>query len=208
MLTNQQADASKLYSSLIAEVRRRIHVVDLATTNRIPVEPPFVKEICFLQFRMKRELLALGCLVAHGDIRPSKRLDKAYKADEIISHLERLHPNFYPVAITKTILQDSVDIKVRNKHPLPKSDLLYIYHKCDNFLHKESVNKLFSNNIPNQTSYSDITSIAQRFRDLISNHIIYNIYGELVFICEVFAISDGQERVNVGLCARPSLRQS
>ena len=60
-----------------------------------------IHELCFLQLRMLCELIALGCLTAHGDLETGK-LKKAYEADEIIGRLQRLHPHFYPHAARQT----------------------------------------------------------------------------------------------------------
>jgi hypothetical protein len=42
------------------------------------------------------ELIALSCLVAHGDIQLPRQLRKAYAADDMLKQLEALHPNYYP----------------------------------------------------------------------------------------------------------------
>ena len=56
-------------------------------------------ELGYLQLRTICELIALACLAAHGDVpeTTSKRLTKAYNADQIMKALENLHPSFYPV---------------------------------------------------------------------------------------------------------------
>jgi hypothetical protein len=53
---------------------------------------PLLREYGFLQLRMLCELIALGCLVAHGDIEETKApvLQNEYKAGVIVKRLERL----------------------------------------------------------------------------------------------------------------------
>lgn len=57
-----------------------------------------VRDFGFLQLRMICEDIALGCLVAHGDITESNRrkFAREHSADRIMSMLHDLHPNFYP----------------------------------------------------------------------------------------------------------------
>jgi hypothetical protein len=65
-----------------------------------------VREVRFLQLRMLCELIALACLMAHGDIpavQASKKLSKEYSADKIIGQLDALHPNFYPYPVLVTV---------------------------------------------------------------------------------------------------------
>lgn len=204
MPSREQLAASNLYRNLIVEIRHRIHVVDLATSNQIPVHPPFVKEICFLQFRMMCELLALGCLAAHGDIEGSKRLAKVWEADKIMNQLEKLNPHFYPIAVIKQKTDGGFHIEPRKIHPLPKDQMLSLYYKCGAILHKGNTKKILSEQIPIQVRYPDITATAQKFRDLITDHMILIKGGELTFLCEVFNIGQNQERVNVAIAERPS----
>jgi|SRR5882724_2304781 len=53
-------------------------------------------EFCYLQLRMLCELIAVGCLVVHGDVEGTKGLCKVWAADKVMKRLEKLHPDFYP----------------------------------------------------------------------------------------------------------------
>ena len=71
------------------EVKVRIDVINHALQGRTGLIAPFVREICWLQLRMLCELVALSCLVAHGDIaflQPHK-VGKSYSADDILDRL-------------------------------------------------------------------------------------------------------------------------
>ena len=88
-----------LYANLMDEAKARIDCIDRALRGQTGFPNPIVREFCYLQLRMLSELIALSCLVAHGDIaaKYSKRLGKAWSADDIIDQLTKLHPEFYPV---------------------------------------------------------------------------------------------------------------
>ena len=152
MATDKQIAASELYRNFMMEVRIRISAVDLATTNLFPMAPPFVKEFCYLQFRMMCELIALGCLAAHGDLKGDKKrkLDGLWAADKIINELERLHADFYPVAIMKKRTPIGLHIEDKIPQPLTKDELLRLYYKCGDQLHRGSTKKILSQKIPVQ----------------------------------------------------------
>jgi hypothetical protein len=69
----------------------------------IPLPGKAIQEFCVLEIRMVCELIALACVVAHGDdIADSNKLEKEWQAGRIVSALERLHPGFFPVPVTMT----------------------------------------------------------------------------------------------------------
>jgi hypothetical protein len=74
-------------------------VIADATQRKFVLRPTILGELCYLQLRMICELIALGCLLVHGDIPAARagRIQKAYAADWIINKLTALHPSFYPV---------------------------------------------------------------------------------------------------------------
>jgi hypothetical protein len=71
------------------------------------------------------ELAALGCLVAHGDITQTRYFRKeAYKADDILRRLDRLHPEFYPVPVKPTFGPGSVHVDPIDGGFLSKPELI------------------------------------------------------------------------------------
>jgi hypothetical protein len=83
------------YAKLMEEAKIRLHALQNTTTGATGLAHPLAREFCFLQIRMLFELIALGCLVAHGDIR-TRRSETTYQADLIIKELGALHEDFYP----------------------------------------------------------------------------------------------------------------
>ena len=88
-----------LYCNLMEEIKRRIEVIVSVERQTIAVPVIVALELCYLQLRLICETIALGCLVAHGDVTgtQSGKMKKAYEADWILNNLERLHPKFYPI---------------------------------------------------------------------------------------------------------------
>jgi hypothetical protein len=62
-------------------------------------------EFCFLQFRMICEGIALGCLLAHGDMpgTQASRLQREFSAERIMRLLQTLHPKFYPAPVVERL---------------------------------------------------------------------------------------------------------
>jgi hypothetical protein len=176
-----------LYAAIMGEVKLRIAAINTGTMSHIPVPPPLVKEFCFLQIRMICKLVALGCLVAHGDISATKKLQRSWKANEIMEALERLHPDFFPIPSIQHTAPYGYDFQPKTPHPLPKEEFLKIYNRqCGDVLHRGNIRKLLSQKIPIQIHYPDITAVAQKFQDLLAVHRVTTRDGNLHFICVLF----------------------
>src|SRR3981189_3171362 len=91
----------ELYANLMDEAKARIETIDFVL-NRSGMPQMFAQEIGYLQLRMLCEIVALGCLIAHGDITriDLKQLEREYLADRIIKRMTALHANFYPRPVT------------------------------------------------------------------------------------------------------------
>jgi hypothetical protein len=98
MPTQKQIDASNLYTALMEEIKVRIAFAELAITGRLFIHSQLVRETAYLQLRLICELIAMSCLVAHGDIKSTqeKRFTKEYDVGKIVDGLEALHADFYP----------------------------------------------------------------------------------------------------------------
>lgn len=90
--------AARLYGELMKEVKYRIEAIDHVLAKRVPLRNKICEELCYLQLRMICEVMALACLVIHGDVKGAQgsQIQKAYQADWIMRTLAELHPNFYP----------------------------------------------------------------------------------------------------------------
>jgi hypothetical protein len=92
-----RASLLELYCELMEEVKRRRDIVVATRSNQFTLPKLAAFELCYLQLRLICELIALGCLAAHGDIPVTKgKLRSAYAPGAIFSELERLHPEFFP----------------------------------------------------------------------------------------------------------------
>src|SRR5205823_2168695 len=127
------------------EAKLRLNSIDMALGGVSILPHQLVREFCFLQLRMLCELIALGCLTAHGDIEATTKLRNEWSADKIIDRLDSLHPQFYPLPVQQTLLE----VPIRHWHLDPvsngsitKAELLTLNGKSGNTLHRGSMKKL------------------------------------------------------------------
>jgi hypothetical protein len=203
MPTQSQIEAQKLYANVLEEIKLRIAAIDHCTLGFSGIAPPFVKDFCYPQIRMICELVALGCLVARGDIKQSgsSKLRKEWSADRIMSSLEALHPHFYPQPVKKMKTVGGFHLQ-RIATSLSKSDFLELYGKCRNLLHRGNIRKLLKGQLPEQINYPEITKKAQKLLDLLSNHVMLTHTGEQMFLAMLNNVDDNN-RVQVALAETP-----
>src|SRR5579872_3616704 len=93
----QEQKRNTLYANLMDEAKARFAHINLAVSGRAGFATPIIREFCYLQIRFLCELVALSCLVAHGDISAlqSHKIGKAYSADDILNRLTKLRPHFW-----------------------------------------------------------------------------------------------------------------
>ena len=97
MATQTDLDAAQVYTAIMEEAKFRALSINTLTVPGLALPVPLLRELgVFLLLRMLCELIALGCLVAHGDIKETKSatFQKAYNAGDIVKRLEKLHPTF------------------------------------------------------------------------------------------------------------------
>lgn len=183
------AKQNALYANLMDEVKVRIDCINHAVQGRIGFPIPIVREFCYLQLRFLCELVALSCLVAHGDIKSlqSHQTGRAYSADDILKKLSELRPHFYPFACRQIERSDGSwggQLEGVNPQPLSKDDLLSLYGKTHKFLHRGSLKKLLSSDTPIDMNINlpEIVGWAQRIHDQLAVHTIV-ISEQLLIIC-------------------------
>ena len=171
-------EAMDAYSILMHEAKRRLIAVDIALAGRTGLSERMICDFCFLQLRMLCELIALGCLTAHGDLMTG-RLRGTWQADKIIHDLEELHPDFYPIAAAKVVFT--------------KEELIKLYWKCGDVLHRGAFETLWS---PRRyaDAIEEIRTWKEKIEALLSNHAIFMADGNTTAL---FSLSEleGQDEL-------------
>jgi hypothetical protein len=186
---NEQAMST--YRGLLVEVKYRIEAIDAVLANKFHTRARIAEELCYLQLRLICEVIALSCLVIHGDVSAKKKdLLKAYKADWIMNNLERLHPKFYPVPLERDDVPGVDGIPAWSHLTsgfLTKRELTDLYTKTGNdWLHRGSVRNMLKRSSPNFTA---IKMWRDKIVTLLTRHIVTSPDEET--IC-YFIMNNGQ----------------
>jgi len=189
-------DFRNLYCDLMEEVKRRVDVVSHVTGGGARLPALAAYELCYLQLRFVCELIALGCLAAHGDIhhKVGKRLLRDYNADHIIKGLSDLHPDFYPRP-TRQIKDDEtgrpVSWKPIEDGYLTKDELLKLYGACGDVLHRGGFDRLLR---PREidVGLAPVEACKERIVTLLNHHQIQLIDPDQLFVVLMQAESDGK----------------
>jgi hypothetical protein len=129
------------------------------------------------------ELVALSCLVAHGDITflQSHKVGRSTSADDIMDRLTKLRPHFYPMAYTQqpatfTSGKAGYELTILDPSPLPKDEFLRLYGASHRHLHRGSLKGLLSMDINTpldiKINAPEIVKWTQKLNDLLSSHVI------------------------------------
>jgi hypothetical protein len=182
----------KTYNGLMQEVKARFAWIEFVAQGKSGLDSRLVHEFGHLQLRFICELIALGCLAAHGDIKETKssKFQRAWSANDILQGLERLHPDFFPQPFQRTERTQLVDGRqVRAWHMakcdldcMTKSELLRLYQRCGDALHRGSLHANLSKPGAVRKSFPDIVQPAQRIANLLSQHRI-DLVGGLKLVC-------------------------
>lgn len=184
-MPNTQQAAITAYANILDEIRTRILGINTIVSGTKSLPSWISAELCYLQLRLLCELVALGCLLAHGDIEAAKgkKLQKEYAADDILKQLEQLHPNFYPHPITCSFSPKNVHIERVESGYLMKHELIALYHECGGHLHRGSLSSIFHTEKPKQPpSIERALSWGMKFSNLLSQHHIASHTNQTHFL--------------------------
>lgn len=189
-----------LYANLMEEAKVRLEIIAQIASGRGQFHSVIKREFCYLQLRMLCELVALSCLVAHGDSGSlqSHKVGKAYSADEILDRLTKLKPHFYPEPVTQVELEPNrFNLEVIKPSPFPKDELIALYGKTHRYLHRGTLKKMLTSDKPldPHVDLPEIIGLGQKFIDLLERHVISIDSGQ-VMIC-VLKNPDDNDKVQV-----------
>jgi hypothetical protein len=162
----------QLYADLMDEARIRIHAMrDFITARQLWV-PRLLQEFVYLQLRMLCETIALGCLIAHGDVK-DRGILKSWSAAEIIQKLSKLNPDFYPRGIRIRAEGGGVHM---DEYPVPqitKDELIDLWGRSGNFLHRGSAkNVIAEHGTMLNVDLDTVIALGQKIANLLDQHII------------------------------------
>lgn|SRR6266404_1107933 len=155
------------------EARWRIHAMRDAIAARDRWVPRLLQEFSYLQLRMLCEVIAVGCLVAHGDAKDAGTL-KLWKAPDIIKRLEQLNPDFYPRGVRfRKLPNGGTHLDDYNVPQLTKAGLVQLWERSGSFLHRGKAKTLIAaHGKVLSVNLDTIIQHGQKILNLLEQHII------------------------------------
>lgn len=178
------------------ELRARHRGVVSVINRETKLSKLLQKDICYLEFRMMCEVMALASLVIHGDIplTHTRPLRDEYKADKIIRKLEELHPDFYPRPVTQRLVgPPGKRLAHLTKFSLPyltQKRLVSLYRECNDQLHRGHVSNLSDNKVL-RIDRERLSTYAYLWSALMLTHVIRPKDSDLTFLVRMGAASNG-----------------
>jgi hypothetical protein len=162
------------YCELMQEIKIRDQSISDLSGAHIPAQVAY--ESAYLQLRMICELISIACLVIHGDIpATTQKLKKSWSADEIIKRLSEIHADFYPNPVY-TPPDNKFQMVAVTEGFLEKSELLLLYGKCGDRLHRGTAKNARNRITPHNVSFVQVQRWRERITKLLSHHWI-TLYG-------------------------------
>lgn len=185
MATRDDLKALEVYRSLMIEAKARALSIGALANDQRGIPSPLVLEYGFLQIRMLCEIVALGCLVAHGDLvkKAPRRITDAFEPSKIITALEDLHDDFFPVPIDPQRAQVGWHMAEHaGGHYLTKSELRKLWGRCGDILHRGNLRKVLGEKNPVQNNFADLEQAAQKIMNLLSQHRVVRADRQIAFL--------------------------
>ncbi|WP_414464419.1 hypothetical protein [Hyphomicrobium sp. DY-1] len=197
--SKKHMDAIGLYGQLMEEVKVRIAAIQHISEGKTGLPGPIAQEIFYLQLRLIIELIALGALVAHGDIAEASRLKKEWKANEILERLEELHPSFFPQPAKQLTIGGKAHIE-RVDGGMSKEEMIKLYCRSGDYLHKGNLKKLLKAKQPSQILFPILMRHVTGIIKLLNFHVISLVGDEQMIAC-------GMQTVEKNNCVSVSIFQ-
>ncbi len=163
----------QIYVDLMEEARIRIHMMRDAINDRNSWFPRILQEFVYLQLRTLCEIVALGCLVAHGDIKKRDTL-KRWDIPAIMKEMEKLNPEFYPRPVRTQILPSGgLHLTDYTAPSLSKAELIKLWKRSGNFVHRGSAEDLFAaHGTQLVVKLEPAIELGQKILNLLQEHLI------------------------------------
>jgi hypothetical protein len=162
----------QIYADLMDEARLRIHAIRDGINARHLWVPRLLQEFCYLQLRMLCETIAIGCLVAHDDVKDRATL-KSWKIPEIMKRLEELNVDFYPRGVR--FRKDGGTTHL-DEYPVPqlsRAALVKLWNDSGSFLHRGSAKNLVAaHGTLLNVDLDTVISYGQKVLNLLEQHVI------------------------------------
>jgi hypothetical protein len=186
--------SAEQYADLMQEAKARLTSLKIVLNADIGLPAIAVQDFGYIQLRMLCELIALACIVAHGNMAPTKaKLRNEWRAGKIISELGKAHSGFFPRSATQKIANPPKIIVRKTGDPVSKDELKRLHASCGHKLHRGDVSAL--DKISEKTLTANLNQIVQwtsRLTDLLGTHVISLVDRKTIYLCTLSTAPDGR----------------
>jgi hypothetical protein len=199
-LVPQQQQALATYIALMGEARARLAWIDFFVSGKSALDNVIARECAYLQIRLTCELVALSCLVAHGDIAETQapKLQKQWSASVIFAELERLHPDFFPNPrrlVSRGPGHWHFDFVTHNY--LNREQFVQLYGRTGDSLHRGNLKNIVSGKDARTSNLEEVKAEGEALRGLLWIHEMPLVSGDR-FVC-LMENAEGEVQALVGL---------
>jgi hypothetical protein len=176
----------RVYAALMVEVKARIACTYQCVSGETKLESWADTELSYLQLRKMCELIALGCLVAHGDIKEiqTPHFQKQWEPPKILKGLHRLRSDFYPTPVSVSINDGRIEMREIGGGFLTRPELLRLHGRCGEKLHRGSLRSVLD---AKKRGSADIppSEAAQKMTRLLDGHYIRSKGSKRLIVCRM-----------------------
>jgi hypothetical protein len=196
------------YKALMREAILRAEYINLIIQGKSEADPRLAYEVGFLQLRMLCEIVAIGCLTAHGDL-PATRTQKlmeTWRPNQILTALEKLRPHFYPVPFRSQTkdAQGTIIYDHRTEGGLTKDELIHLHGFTGGVLHKGGAANALTFFTNTDVDFREIGRWNQRILDLLSIHAIAVLADETIYLCHLRSPPNGDVEMVLASTKKPA----
>lgn len=196
--------AIQRYLPLMHELAIRIELVAHACDGNLNLTPPYAREYAYLQFRRMCELIALGCLLLHGDLpaTQTQSTKKEWNAEKIMKILHKNHPHSFPQSVIREKTKEGWRIQANSKpDALTRKEFKKLYSECGEVLHRGTIRSLEATGGITKEDYEKVIYWQKKIVDLMNEHLIGRATGNSFYIislrtesgfpeCSIFTLND------------------
>ncbi len=194
--------ADQVYANLMAEAHVRIRALDKLVSNYQDWPPLVLEEFCYLQLRLLCEMIGLGCLIAHDDIK-NRDLLGSWNIPVVMKKLEKLKPDFFPLPKKLTFPNGGIHVEPSTAPALTKDELFKLHAITGSKLHRGSAKGLLAElGTQKLILVDEITAWAKKIIHLLEQHVISSANGKRHWIV-ILSHADNGGRPSVFIAESP-----
>ncbi|MFN4025502.1 MAG: hypothetical protein ACK4MQ_11775 [Hyphomonas sp.] len=193
-MSQSNPSAISRYCDCMEDLKARLALIKRMTEGYSPLGTEGLDgEVVCLQLRRILEQIAFGSLLAHRETYEAahKDLEKVWRAKSLLSRLEQLHPDYYPLPLRETPDKPKGEL---NFEPikdgfLTPDEFIFLYDTASSGIHTWNPFKVAARVINFERSIAEWIGRVQR---LLSVHLVRFVGKDEVWLVQMQAGPEGK----------------